>query len=139
MKSYEMKGCPQNIAIFGHLYRKDCDFTDTILDCEIHNRNFHKAGAVSIVELSDTEVKVQFLEGRSKRNYYTSKYRPGRSERYGMALFQLFNASERHVCRQHTDCDTQHRPVAEIHFPVPGRCHSRCSLCISYPRQEIPR
>ena len=70
--SFPLKGCPQNIAIFGHLYRKDCDFTDTILDCEIHDRNFHKSGAVSIVELSDTEVKVQFLEGRSKRNYYTS-------------------------------------------------------------------
>ena len=70
--SFPLKGCPQNIAIFGHLYRKDCDFTDTILDCEIHDRNFHKYGAVSIVELSDEEVKVQFLEGRSKRNYYTS-------------------------------------------------------------------
>ena len=70
--SFPLKGCPQNIAIFGHLYRKDCDFTDTVLDCEIHDRNFHKTGAVSIVELSDTEVKVQFLEGRSKRNYYTS-------------------------------------------------------------------
>jgi len=70
--SFPLKGCPQNIAIFGHLYRKDCDFTDTILDCEIHDRNFHKTGAVSIVELSEEEVKVQFLEGRSKRNYYTS-------------------------------------------------------------------
>ena len=51
--SFPLKGCPQNIAIFGHLYRKDCDFTDTVLDCEIHDRNFHKTGAVSIVELSD--------------------------------------------------------------------------------------
>ena len=70
--SFPLKGCPQNIAIFGHLYRKDCDFTDTVLDCEIHDRNFHKSGAVSIIELSDTEVKVQFLEGRSKRNFYFS-------------------------------------------------------------------
>lgn len=70
--SFPLKGCPQNIAIFGHLYRKDCDFADTVLDCEIHDRHFHKYGAVSIVELSDIEVKVQFLEGRSKRNYYTS-------------------------------------------------------------------
>ena len=31
--SFPLKGCPQNIAIFGHLYRKDCDFTDTVLDC----------------------------------------------------------------------------------------------------------
>ena len=26
--SFPLKGCPQNIAIFGHLYRKDCDFKD---------------------------------------------------------------------------------------------------------------
>lgn len=68
--SFPLKGCPQNIAIFGHLYRKDCDFRDTVLDCEIHDHNFHKYGAASIVELSEVEVKVQFLEGRSKRNYH---------------------------------------------------------------------
>ncbi len=56
--SFPLKGCPQNIAIFGYLYRKDCDFTDTVLDCEIHVRNFHKYGAASIVELSEAEVKV---------------------------------------------------------------------------------
>ena len=43
-----------------------------MLDCEIHDRNFHKYGSVSIVSVSETEVKTQFLEGRSATNYYSN-------------------------------------------------------------------
>ena len=70
--TFPLRGCPQNIDIFGHLYRKDNDLSRLTLECEIHDRHFHKYGSVSIVEISELEVKTQFLEGRSERNYYSS-------------------------------------------------------------------
>ena len=70
--TFPIKGCAENIAIFGHIYRKDFDFNTAMLECEIHDRNFHKYGSVSIVSVSETEVKTQFLEGRSATNYYSS-------------------------------------------------------------------
>ena len=70
--TFPIKGCAQNIAIFGHIYRKDFDFERRLLACEIHDRNFHKYGSVSIVSVSETEVKTQFLEGRSASNFYSS-------------------------------------------------------------------
>ena len=70
--TFPIKGCAQNIEIFGHIYRKDFDFNRDTLDCEIHDHHFHKYGCVSIVSVSDTEVKTQFLEGRSATNYYSS-------------------------------------------------------------------
>ena len=70
--TFPIKGCAENIAIFGHIYRKDFDFDTELLDCEIHDRDFHKYGSVSIVSVSEAEVKTQFLEGRSASNYYSS-------------------------------------------------------------------
>ncbi len=70
--TFPIKGCPENIAIFGHIYRKDFDLDTEMLDCEIHDRNFHKYGSVSIVSISESEVKTQFLEGRSATNYYSN-------------------------------------------------------------------
>lgn len=67
-----IKDCQRNIEIFGHLYRKDCDISETLFDCEIHVGNVHKYGVVSIVELDEVEVKVQFLEGRSKLNFHST-------------------------------------------------------------------
>ncbi len=67
-----IKDCPQNIEIFGHLYRKDYDLSSTVFDCEIHEGKMHKYGIVSIVELDEVEVKVQFLEGRSKLNFHST-------------------------------------------------------------------
>lgn len=70
--TFPLKGCARNINIFGHLHRKDSNLDKLLLDCEIHDRHFHKYGSVSIVEISELEVKTQFLEGRSERNYYSS-------------------------------------------------------------------
>ena len=50
--TFPIKGCPEDIAIFGHIYRKDFDFETELLECEIHDRNFHKYGSVSIVSVS---------------------------------------------------------------------------------------
>ncbi len=70
--TFPIKGCAENIDIFGHIYRKDFDFNTELLDCEIHDRHFHKYGSVSIVSVSDSEIKTQFLEGRSASNFYSS-------------------------------------------------------------------
>ena len=70
--SFPIKGCTENIDIFGHIYRKDFDFDTQLMECEIHDRHFHKYGSVSIVSATDTEVKTQFLEGRSATNFHSS-------------------------------------------------------------------
>ena len=69
--TFPLRDCPQNLDIFGHINRKDCDLDRLLLDCEIHDKGFHRYGSVSIVEISETEVKTQFLEGRSARNYHS--------------------------------------------------------------------
>ena len=70
--TFPLKDCANNLAIFGHINRKDNDLDTLLLDCEIHDHGFHKYGSVSVVEISETEVKTQFLEGRSARNFYSS-------------------------------------------------------------------
>ena len=69
--SFPLKGCQENIDIFGHLYRKDNDMAHLTMECEIHDGLFHKYGSISVVEISELEVKTQFLEGRSERNFYS--------------------------------------------------------------------
>ena len=69
--TFPLRGCRQNIEIFGHINRKDCDLDRLLLDCEIHDRNFHAYGSISIVEISEVEVKTQFFEGRSAPNFYS--------------------------------------------------------------------
>lgn len=49
--TFPLRGCKQNIDIFGHINRKDHDLDRLLLDCEIHDRNFHSYGSVSIVEM----------------------------------------------------------------------------------------
>lgn len=67
--SFPLAGCPDNIAIFGHLNRADIDKTQVIFDCEISDTYFYRAGIITITEISNSEVKAQFLEGRSASNY----------------------------------------------------------------------
>ena len=67
--TFPLKGCRQNLEIFGHINRKDDKLDTLLLDCEIHDKNFHAYGSVNIVEISESEVKTQFLSGRSVLNY----------------------------------------------------------------------
>lgn len=67
--TFPLKGCKENLDIFGHINRKDCNLDTLLLECEIFDRKFHARGAVNIVEISDSEVKTQFLVGKSVRNY----------------------------------------------------------------------
>lgn len=70
--SLPLAGCRQNIEIFGNLNRKDIAASKLIYDCEIRDGNFIKYGSVAIVGVSDSELKVQFLEGRSEQNFDAS-------------------------------------------------------------------
>lgn len=67
--TFPLAGCPQNLAIFGHLNRKDNDLNKLLLDCEIHEGSLNMYGAVNIVSITEKEVKTQFLEGRSVSNF----------------------------------------------------------------------
>lgn len=69
--TFPLRGCKQNTDIFGHINRKDSDLERLLLDCEIHDQNFHAYGSISIVDISEVEVKTQFLEGRSAQNFYS--------------------------------------------------------------------
>ena len=70
--TFPLKDCPQNIAIFGHLHRQDVEKTRIVFDCDIRDRNFIKSGTITVTEISEVEVKTQFLEGRSEQNFNTS-------------------------------------------------------------------
>ena len=67
--TFPLRGCPQNLAIFGHINRADVVAQKVIFDCEIRDRNFYKFGSITITEISEVEVKTQFLEGRSEQNF----------------------------------------------------------------------
>lgn len=66
---FPLRGCSQNIAIFGHLYRKDVRKEKIVFDCEIRDKGFSKYGIITITEINEVEVKTQFLEGKSADNY----------------------------------------------------------------------
>lgn len=67
--TFPLRDCPENIAIFGHIDRADVTARKTILDCEIRDRGFCRRGAVTVTEISETEVKVQFFDGRTAQNF----------------------------------------------------------------------
>ena len=62
--------CVENDAIFGNIRRKDVDIEKIYYDAEIIAGNFRKSGAVVVTAVTDTMVKVQFLEKRSYQNFY---------------------------------------------------------------------
>ena len=67
--TFPLKGCPENIAIFGHIHRSDVKKSNVVFDCEIRDAEFYRSGSITITEISDVEVKTQFLEGRSAQNF----------------------------------------------------------------------
>lgn len=67
--TFPLKDCPDNLAIFGHINRADVVAQKVIFDCEIRDRGFYKFGSITITEISESEVKTQFLEGRSEQNF----------------------------------------------------------------------
>lgn len=73
--SFPLASCPENIAIFGHVNRKDIDTEKSVFPCQISCPGFEKSGALAITEISESEVKGQFLEGQSVANY-TAAFSP---------------------------------------------------------------
>ena len=67
--TFPLKDCPQNQAIFGFINRKDVAVNTILFDCEIRDKAFVKYGSVTITEINESEVKCQFLEGRSVQNF----------------------------------------------------------------------
>lgn len=67
--TFPLKGCPDNVNIFGNIYRVDIDKNKIVYDCVIRDKSFVKYGKLTITEVSDTEIKGQFLEGRAAQNY----------------------------------------------------------------------
>lgn len=46
--TFPLRGCPENIAIFGHINRADAVAQKVIFDCEIRDRGFYKFGSITI-------------------------------------------------------------------------------------------
>ena len=67
--TFPLRGCPQNLAIFGNINREDVVADKAVFDCSIRDRSFVKHGTITVTEIDDSEVKTQFLEGRSEANF----------------------------------------------------------------------
>lgn len=67
--TFPLRGCRDNLKIFGNINRKDVIAGRVRFDCEIRDGSFYKFGTITITEISDSEVKTQFLEGRSEQNF----------------------------------------------------------------------
>lgn len=70
--TFPLRGCFQNQQIFGRIHRRDVDNGTATFSCDIRDKAFFKTGTLTITEISEVEVKCQFLEGRSEQNYNTS-------------------------------------------------------------------
>lgn len=70
--TFPLRECPENLAIFGRINRMDVVASKVIFDAEIRERDFTIYGALTITEINETEVKTQFLEGRSAQNFDTT-------------------------------------------------------------------
>lgn len=64
-----LKGCRENIAIFGHIDRLDADYLSTSWPGVLSLDGIYKYGSVAVTEITPDTVKVQFLEGRSAQNF----------------------------------------------------------------------
>lgn len=60
---FPMEGCPENIAVFGHIHRDDVAKGSALLPCMIIVGAFFRKGALAILEANEKSVKGQFLEG----------------------------------------------------------------------------
>lgn len=60
---FPMEGCDRNLEIFGNMQRNDVDKETALLPCEIFCGAFHRRGALAVLEVSESVLKGQFLEG----------------------------------------------------------------------------
>lgn len=64
-----LAGSPENLAIFGNLNRLDCGLRRRRMEAELVCVGVRLRGVVTVVDMDESEVKVQFLEGRSAQNF----------------------------------------------------------------------
>lgn len=69
---FPLVGCTKNQKIFGVVNKSDVSLNKAVLDCEFFAKGIHKKGALAITQITDAEVKGQFLGGRSAQNFHTS-------------------------------------------------------------------
>lgn len=62
--AFPLKGCPQNIEIFGHINRLDVAKTDIQFECSIVDGKTSLFGTLTVVKISELEIECQFAEGR---------------------------------------------------------------------------
>ena len=67
--TFPLKGCSENLEIFGNINRTDIGVKQVTFDCVISDKKFSRSGIITVTGISDIEVKTQFLEGRSVQNY----------------------------------------------------------------------
>ena len=67
--TFPLADCPQNRAIFGNIDRKDVAKDTMVYDCVLMHGSLYRSGVVTITEVTEKEVKTQFLEGRSAQNF----------------------------------------------------------------------
>ncbi|MDE6011118.1 MAG: hypothetical protein K2F87_06730 [Muribaculaceae bacterium] len=70
--SFPLRGCDDNLAIFGHVNNLQVARSESVFDCEIYAGSRIMTGALVVTEISPAEVKGQFLQGRSARNFRTT-------------------------------------------------------------------
>ena len=66
--TFPLADCPQNRAIFGNIDRKDVAKDTTVYDCVLSHGSLYRSGVITITEITEKEVKTQFLQGRSAQN-----------------------------------------------------------------------
>ena len=67
--TFPLADCPQNRAVFGNIDRKDVVKEKMVYDCVMTHGSMYRQGVITITEITDKEVKTQFLEGRSAQNF----------------------------------------------------------------------
>ena len=70
--TFPLKDCPENVAIFGHIERMDSFSRKKVMQASIVDGNVARHGVITVIEASESEVKTQFLEGRSVQNFDTT-------------------------------------------------------------------
>lgn len=67
--TFPLKGCNQNLNIFGHINRRDVETKAAKFDCDIIHGAVCLNGVLVITSVSESSVSGQFLSGRSVQNY----------------------------------------------------------------------
>lgn len=65
--TFPLNDCPQNRDIFGYINRMDVSKKKLLYECSIIDKGVSLFGTLQIIDISDSEVKAQFSEGRCEQ------------------------------------------------------------------------